>query len=105
MVVNELTLHAKLKAVCNEELGYKTLVFEDLEFKDSDFKYITCILFPNWNHTPIKLGEEGYLQIRYISAGKDKWFDGKDFIPYKYTNIQFLKFVKILDEEYKLIVD
>ena len=52
-----------------------------------------------------KLGEEGYLQIRYISAGKDKWFDGKDFIPYKYTNIQFLKFVKILDEEYKLIVD
>ena len=22
------------------------------------------------------------------------WYDGKDFVPYKYTNIIFLKFVK-----------
>ena len=23
----------------------------------------------------------------------DKWFDGNDFIPYRYDNIQFIKFI------------
>lgn len=103
--VNELTLHVKLKACCPEEMGYKTLIFEDLEFKDPDFKYITCIIFPNWNHSSIKLEDEGYVQVRYITAGSDKWFDGKEFVPYKYTNIQFLKFVKIQEAVCDLILD
>lgn len=104
--VNVITLHAKLRVACPEELGYKTLIFEDLEYSDSDFKYITCVLFPNWNQSPIKVGDVGYLQIKFISAGLDKWFDGKDFIPYKYTNIQFLKFVLEKEEEdNKLILD
>ena len=63
------------------------------------------MLFPNWNQRPIKIGDEGYLQIKYISAGKDTWFDGKDFIPYKYTNIQFLKFTKIKETKLDLILD
>ena len=103
--VTEITLHAKLLVICPEELGYRTLIFEDLEYKDSDFKYITCVLFPNWNQRPIKIGDEGYLQIKYISAGKDTWFDGKDFIPYKYTNLQFLKFTKIKETKLDLILD
>lgn len=106
MEVNELTLHAKLKVICPEELGYKTLIFEDLEYTDRDFKYITCTLFPNWTYTSMKIGDEGYLQVKYISAGKDSWFDGKEFIPYKYTNIQFLKFIKLNDNKNsELILD
>lgn len=105
MEINELTLHAKLLVVCPEELGYRTLIFEDLEYKDSDLKYITCVLFPNWNQGPMKVGDEGYLQIKYISAGVDKWFDGKTFVPYKYTNIQFLKFVKSQSDNVELILN
>lgn len=106
MEANTLTLHAKLRVQCSEELGYRTLIFEDLEFKDSDFKYLTCVLFPNWNQSPIKVGDEGFLQVKYISAGKDTWFDGKEFVPYKYTNVQFLKFVKTQTEgDEELILD
>lgn len=105
MEIKEITLHAKLLVITNEELGYKTLVFEDLEYKDPDFKYITCTIFPNWNQNPIKLGDEGFLQVKFISAGIDKWFDGKDFIPYKYTNIQFLKFIKNEKQNIELILD
>ena len=55
MEIKEITLHAKLLVITNEELGYKTLVFEDLEYKDPDFKYITCTIFPNWNQNPINI--------------------------------------------------
>lgn len=105
MEINEITLHAKLLAFCNEELGYKTLIFEDLEYKDLDFKYITCVLFPNWNHSPLKIGDEGFLQIKYISAGVDKWFNGNELVPYRYTNIQFIKFIKQNKENIDLILD
>lgn len=94
----EITLHAKLLGKCPEEMGYETLVFEDLEFKDSYYKYITCIKFPNWNQGLINIGDEGFLHIKYISAGVDTWFDGENFVPYKYTNIQFLKFIKLKEE-------
>lgn len=90
----DLTLHAKLLVACPEIMGYQTLVFKDLEYKDSDLKYITCVVFPNWDHNTFKVGDVGYLVIKYISAGEDKWFNGKEFVPYKYSNIQFLKFIK-----------
>lgn len=105
MEVNELTIHAKLSVCCPEVLGYTTMVFEDLEYKDSDFKYLTCVKFPNWNQGPIHVGDEGFLQIKYLTAGKDKWFDGESFVPYKYSNIQFLKFIKIKETENDLVLD
>lgn len=106
MEISELTLHAKLLIACPEELGYKTLIFEDLEYKDSDLKYLTCVVFPNWNQSPIKVGDTGFLVVKYISAGVDKWFDGKEFVPYKYSNIQFLKFTKDKQElNTELILD
>lgn len=106
MEIQEITLHAKLCVSCPEMLGYKTLIFEDLEYKDSDYKYIACVRFPNWSQSPIKVGDEGFLQVKYITAGKDKWFDGKEFIPYKCTNIQFLKFIKLQKKDSsELILD
>ncbi len=101
----EVTIHAKLLVKCPEELGYETLVFEDLEYKDSHYKYITCIKFPNWQSGRLILGEEGFLQLKYISAGVDMWFDGEKFVPYKYTNIQFLKFMPLKEEKQDLIID
>jgi hypothetical protein len=40
------------------------------------------------------LGDEGYLNVRFVEAGIDKWFDGKDFNTYKYTNVIFMKFIR-----------
>ena len=86
-------------------MGYKTFIFEDLEFRRAEFKYITCVMFPNWNQGPIKVGDEGFLLIKQISAGIDTWFNGKEFIPYKYSNTQFLKFVKTQKQNSELILD
>lgn len=105
MEVTDITLHAKLLVSCPEEFGYKVMIFEDLEYKNSDFKYITCTMFPNWNQGPIRVGDEGFLQVKFISAGVDKWFDGKEFIPYKFNNIQFLRFTKLKKENIDLVLD
>ena len=40
------------------------------------------------------IDEIGYLNIRYVEGGKDTWFDGQNLIPYKYTNVIFLKFIE-----------
>lgn len=95
MQLNVITIKAKLLVKCSEHLGYQTLVFEDLEYKDADFKYITCVKFPNWDCNLLTINDVGFLSIKYIEAGKDTWFDGNNFVPYRYTNIQFLKFIKI----------
>lgn len=62
-----------------------------------------CIRYINWEHRAISLGEIGYLHFKEVRAGVDKWFDGKDFIPYRYNDIQFIKFIakpEKVDQEY-----
>lgn len=93
--INTITLHVKLMASVQEGMGYITYVFENLEYTNPDFQYIMCVQFPNWEGLPPKNGDEGYVSLRYIQAGVDQWFDGKEFVFYKYTNVQFLKFVPI----------
>lgn len=92
--MEQITIHAKLVAEQTDVMGYTNYVFEDIESKDNDFKYVMCVRFPNWEQGPINLNDIGYLNIRYVEEGVDKWFDGTNFIPYKYTNIIFIKFIK-----------
>lgn len=92
--MEQITIHAKLVAEQTDGMGYTSYVFEDIEAKDNDFKYVMCVRFPNWEQGPINLNDIGYLNIRYVEEGVDKWFDGTNFIPYKYTNIIFIKFIK-----------
>lgn len=92
--MEQVTIHAKLVAEHFDGMGYTNYVFEDLEAKEPDFKYVMCVRFPNWEQNPINLEDIGYLNIRYVKGGVDKWFDGKDLIPYKYTNVIFLKFIE-----------
>ena len=79
-------------------MGYINYVFEDLEFKNYDYKYIMCVRFPNWNQSAFNLNEEGFITIRYVKEGVDKWFDGTNFNTYKYTNIIFMKFIPIKEQ-------
>ena len=61
---------------------------------------------PNWDHKPIELNEKGYMTCKEIIAGKDTWYNTvtEEFIPYKYTNIYFIKFVKEGDSSSKDIL-
>lgn len=78
-----------------DTLGYVTYVFECLDKEViENTKYIMCTRYPNWEHRSINIGEIGYLNFVEIRAGIDKWFNGKDMIPYNYSGIQFIKFVQ-----------
>lgn len=90
-----MTVLAKLVAREEDGLGYVIMVFECLDEEvRKETKYIMTTQYPNWNHRKIEIEEVGYLNFVEIRAGIDKWFDGKEFIPYNYNNIQFIKFVK-----------
>lgn len=86
----ESTCHAKLVAKQTDCMGYTTFVFVNLD----NGEYIMCVMFPNWEQSYINLDDEGFVTTRYVEAGIDNWYNGKEFVPYKYTNIIFLKFVK-----------
>ena len=91
--MEQITIHAKLVAEQTDGMGYTNYVFEDIESKDNDFKYVMCVRFPNWDQASFNIGDIGYLNIRYVEQGVDKWFDGKNFNFYRYTNVIFMKFI------------
>ena len=104
--MQELTIHAKLKAEQQDVMGYITYVFEDLNCQNYDTQFIMCVRFPNWNHSSININDVGYLNIRFVEEGIDKWFDGVTFNTYKYTNCIFMKFVKMTQKiTNEIIVD
>lgn len=53
-----------------------------------------CVKFPGWYQNPIEIEDKGYLTYKEIIAGVDTWYNGETFIPYNYTNIMFVKFIK-----------
>jgi hypothetical protein len=88
-----ITIFSKLRAKVDEGLGYTTYVFENLEESRWDMKYRMVTRCPNWEHRVVNVGEEGFLTYEDHIAGDSKWFDGKDFNSYRYTNVIFMKFV------------
>lgn len=94
MFFSKITYYVKLLAKTTDNLGYTTYVFENLEYTIPENKYIMCVRFPNWNQSIINLEDVGYVSIKYVEEGIDKWYDGVNFIPYKNTDIIFIKFVK-----------
>lgn len=99
-----MTVLAKLVAKERDNMDYTTYVFECLDKEIiKQTKYIMCVRYPNWNCREIKLGEIGYLRFNEIIAGVDTWFDGEKQVPYKYNDVQFLKFIekpKEIDDNY-----
>lgn len=84
---------AKLVTLREDIGGYIIYVFELPEGKLPYDKYIMCTRFPNWESPILHIGDVGYLKYREVDAGVDKWFNGSEFIPYKYTGIHFIDFV------------
>ena len=101
------TVKAQLVAKERDLLEYIIYVFKILE-NDVPFghRYIMCVRPPNWESRNIELGEKGFLTYKEVEAGIDNWYDFSQnkFVPYKYTNIYFIKFVKELDDYKKDII-
>lgn len=106
MQTQTVTYHVKFLASCADGLGYINYVFENLEFQDYDYQYLMCVRFPNWDQATFNIGDVGYVTVKYVREGIDKWYDGNEFVTYKYTNIIFLKFIPEKEKiTTKLILD
>ena len=91
--MTEVTYRVKFLAENVDSMGYHSYVFENLDYDSWDNHYIMCVRFPNWEQNAFNIGDIGYLNVRYVEAGIDKWYDGEDFIFYRYTNVIFMKFI------------
>lgn len=100
----EVTFRGKLVAKRIDLMGYLTYVFQDLEEDAKEKKYIMCTQFPNWNQEFIALDSIGYVTVRYVRSGIDTWYDGKVHVPYKNTDIHFLKFIPELDKPTDMVL-
>ena len=89
-----VTIHAKLLVKEHDLGGYTTYVFENLDDASFGHKYLMLTRWPNWQCRNIDVGEVGYVTYKEVIAGQDTWWDGTNFIPYNYTNVVFIKFVK-----------
>lgn len=92
-----MTIYAKLMEQKTDIGGYITYVFkvlDDNNIQQIGTNYLMCVRYPNWEHYDLQNGEIGYLNIKEVQAGIDKWFDGGDFHFYRYDDIVFLKFIK-----------
>lgn len=101
-----LTIKAQLEAKEND-LGYTIYVFKNLENNPPfGHKYIMCVRPPNWDAKEIELNDKGFLTYKEVIGGVDTWYDvyTRELIPYKYTNIYFIKFVKEQDNYKKDII-
>ena len=102
-----LTIYGQLVACENDSFGYTTYVFKCLEEKiEFGHAYIMLTRLPNWNAKEIEIGDIGYVTFNNIVAGEDKWYcpETGQMIPYNYTNIYFIKFVKESDNSKEIIL-
>lgn len=89
----------------SDSLGYITYVFKKLEDCTESSKYLMAVRYPNWDAKQLKLGDIGFVHCEEIRAGIDKWYNGKEMVPYNYNTIQFIKFVyKLKDEDRKYVM-
>ncbi|MBR2248449.1 MAG: hypothetical protein IJ880_15775 [Bacilli bacterium] len=101
--MTQATYHVELIGSYNEGLGYIWYVFKNLESNgDPDREYIACVRLPNWNCDKFNEGDVGYVTVKDVIEGEDRWFDGKDLHFYNYSMTIFLKFkhekMKVVEE-------
>ena len=101
-----VTLLVKVEAILHEPTGYTTYIFKNLDESASFlYKYVMCTRYPNWEHRGLKIDEEGFLTYQPVNEGIDKWFDGYNLVPYKFSANRFINFInkpneKLTDNKY-----
>lgn len=100
-------IKAQLLVQEKDACGYVTYVFKCLDEPQAfGHQYLMCTRCPNWETRDIDNGEIGYLEYQEVEAGKDTYYDrcSQQFVPYNFTNIYFIKFVKEADNSKKDII-
>lgn len=101
-----ITLLTRVEAILHDPTGYTTYIFKNIDANVSFlYKYIMCTRYPNWEHRGLKIGEEGFLTYQPVVEGIDKWFDGYNLVPYKFSANRFINFInkpnaKTIDNKY-----
>lgn len=90
--MTQTTYRVQVIGSYNQGYGYIWHIFKNLGFTNPDTEYIACVEFPNWNKETFSCGDIGYLTVNFVEEGVDKWFDGKNLIPYNYSNCIFYMF-------------
>ena len=101
-----ITIRCKVLTKEKDICGYSTIVFKNLDEAPFGHKYIMTVVFPNWQSYIPEIGESGFLTYNEVIAGKNTWFDRETGmqVPYNYTNIIFIKFVKEVDSSTKEVM-
>lgn len=90
-----ITLYAELVAFANDLGGYINYVFKNLESDSWDNKYILCTQYPNWDQSPLKVGDIGYLTYTEIIGGTSYYsIKDRDTKIYGYTHNRFDRFIQ-----------
>jgi hypothetical protein len=95
METKTVTYRVELAIEDYDSFGYINYVFNRLDHHDFDDEFLLCTRFPNWEQKFFKVGDIGFVTVRYVQEGVDKWYDGKDLNFYKKTNLIFLKFIPL----------
>lgn len=99
------TLHSKLLAI--QDGLYQNLVFENLdEPYNSMLHFVTTTKVPNWNGSTPEIGDIGFLECEYVTAGEEYYERSTGNLEkYKYNCCYFISFIKdkeqIKNTEYK----
>jgi hypothetical protein len=101
-----VTVKVKVLAKEQDLLNYQTLVFKNLDNAPFGRQYIMCVCFPNWQSRVPDIEEIGYLTYKETIAGQDTWYDSStgQFVPYNYSNLIFIKFIREQDNSKKDIL-
>lgn len=108
-IMEKTVVLTTLVAKETDALDYTTYVFE-VDKEDPFYttsKYVMCVRYPNWQTSTITLGSIGYLEFIEVIAGKDKYWNGNEFVAYNYSTWQFINFIKkpTITSPDKIIVD
>ena len=77
---------------------YNQYVFQNLAEKyNSKFHYICTVECPNWTGVKPKIGETGFVECEYTTAGEEYTDHNGQKRKYAYTNCYFMKFIKEKD--------
>ena len=82
-----ITIHCTLLAKEEDIMGYKNLVFKNLDNAPFGYNYVLTTVFPNWESRIPEIGENGYLLYDEVQSGIDTYYDSitDSIIKYNFT--------------------
>ena len=93
--MDTITIHCRLLAKEEDLMGYKTLVFRNLDNAPFGQNYCMVTVCPNWQSSIPEINDIGFLTYISVVGGEDDYYDrlNETFVKYNYTNTYFVKFV------------